>query len=219
MLQVPALSHPEASVMDGLPRHRLSHCPWPAFPAAPATHFAIAHDGSAILLKFFVDEDNPRVTCTKPNDPVYKDSCVEFFISFDNGGSYYNMEWNAAGVCLMMHGPSREDRTPLTPELIRTIGFEAAGTAASPGTASPGNAIPGNASPGNASTGWSLELHIPTSLFIHDKPITLSGMRATANFYKCGDDCPEPHYLAWNNIPTPAPDFHQPRYFGELVFL
>ena len=216
MLQVPVLSKPQgaaggdawSSVMDGLPRHRLSRCPWPAFPAAPVTHFAIAHTGSAILLKFFVDEDNPRITCTTPNDPVYKDSCVEFFISFDNGSSYYNMEWNAAGVCLMMHGPSREDRTPLAPAQIRTIGFEAAGTGAEVG-----------AGTGIANSGWSLALYIPTSLFIHDKPATLSGMRATANFYKCGDDCPEPHYLTWNDISTPAPDFHQPRYFGELVFL
>ena len=199
-------------MMDSLPRHLLDQCPWPAFPAAPATHFAIAHTGSAILLKFFVDEDDPRVTCTKPNDPVYKDSCVEFFLSFDNGGSYYNMEWNAAGVCLMMHGPSREERTPSPPALIRTIGFAAAGPAR-------GSLAPAGGSAAPATLGWSLTLYIPTSLFIHDKLPILSGTHATANFYKCGDDCPEPHYLAWNHIGTPTPDFHQPRYFGQLVFL
>jgi len=139
------------------------------------------------------------------------------------------MEWNAAGVCLMMHGPSREDRTPLAPAQIRTIGFATAGPAGGSLGPAGGSLAPvrgslalagGSAAPAAAATtGWSLALTIPTSIFIHDKLPTLSGIHARANFYKCGDDCPEPHYLAWNDIGTPAPDFHQPRYFGELVFL
>lgn len=198
----PAPSSEEWSlIMDTLARHPLDHSPWQGFTPGPATHFSIAHTNNAILLKYYVDEDTPVVTCFNPNDPVYKDSCVEFFISFDKGPTYYNLEWNAIGTCLIAHGTARNNRDFLPPELIRAIGVDMGRPS-----------LPGR-------PGWSLTLHIPTAIFIHDKQGALSGIRATANFYKCGDDCPEPHYLAWNNILTTAPDFHQPRFFGDLFFL
>ncbi|MBS1606277.1 MAG: hypothetical protein JST42_26700 [Bacteroidetes bacterium] len=201
-IYVPCLSLPQGPpsgekwslLLDGLPRHLLDICPWPEFPLArPVTHFAVAHNKSAIYLKFFVDEVDPRITFTEHNDPVYKDSCVEFFLSLDKGASYYNMEWNAAGVCLMMYGRSRQGRTAVSPALIRSSDL------------------------GVQASGWSLALYIPVSVFGCDSG--LSGMHATANFYKCGDECREPHYIVWNDIRTPAPDFHQPRYFGDLIFL
>lgn len=188
-IQVPRLTNND---LDSLPRHSLDQHPWPAYSAGPATQFSIAHTDTAILLKFFVDETNPQIVYHNTNDPVYKDSCVEFFISFNNGSTYYNMEWNADGVCLMAFGPSKSNRNFLPDTIIKKI-----------------TAIPG----------WPLSLNIPLEVFIHDTPKNLSGTKATANFYKCGDDCPEPHYRAWNNILTPAPDYHQPRYFGELLFL
>jgi hypothetical protein len=111
------------------------------------------------------------------------------------------MEWNAVGTCLIAHGATRNNRDFLPPGLIRTIGIDME-----------------RLSP-PANQGWSLTLHIPAAIFLHEKHASLSGIHATANFYKCGDDCLNPHYLAWNNIPTPFPDFHQPRFFGNLLFL
>jgi hypothetical protein len=189
MIRVPRLANHS---IDDLPHHALDQHPWPAYSAGPATSFAIGHTDTSILLKFFVDEDSPRVTYRQPNDPVYKDSCVEFFISFDKGSSYYNMEWNAAGTCLMAYGATRNNRTLLPGTAIQKI---------------------------LTTPGWPLSLQIPIEVFTHETLGYLSGISATANFYKCGDDCPEPHYRAWNNILTPAPDYHQPRYFGELLFL
>jgi hypothetical protein len=37
-----------------------------------------------------------------------------------------------------------------------------------------------------------------------------------ANFYKCGDETPEPHFLSWNPIDLPKPNFHVPQFFGQL---
>ena len=36
-------------------------------------------------------------------------------------------------------------------------------------------------------------------------------------FYKCGDKTAHPHFLSWNPVGTPAPDFHRPDFFGELI--
>ena len=41
-------------------------------------------------------------------------------------------------------------------------------------------------------------------------------MRAKANFYKCGDKLPVPHFLSWKPINVPAPDFHLPCFLETL---
>jgi hypothetical protein len=193
-----------SSLMDSLFRHSIDHSPWPDFPQEPATSFTIAHIKDAILLKFYVAEPDPRITFYTANDPVYKDSCVEFFISWDAGRTYYNLESNAIGTCLIGYGAGRENRSPLSTELIQTVGHY--------------SSLP-SSSQDEPSTGWSLTLKIPLEIFIHDSITTLPATGAKANFYKCGDDCAAPHYLAWNNIATPSPDFHQSRFFGDLLFL
>jgi len=37
------------------------------------------------------------------------------------------------------------------------------------------------------------------------------------NFYKCGDKTQFPHFGMWSPINMPSPDFHQPKFFGELI--
>ena len=37
-------------------------------------------------------------------------------------------------------------------------------------------------------------------------------------FYKCGDKLQTPHFLSWNPIDLPKPDFHCPAFFGLLQF-
>ena len=46
--------------------------------------------------------------------------------------------------------------------------------------------------------------------------ITLDGQKVRGNIYKCGDKLPVPHFISWSPISTPAPDFHCPRFFGEM---
>jgi hypothetical protein len=61
-------------------------------------------------------------------------------------------------------------------------------------------------------------LSIPYStFFLHDIK-TLEGQTIRANFYKCGDKLQSPHYLSWNPISLPKPNFHCPDFFGILHF-
>ena len=67
-------------------------------------------------------------------------------------------------------------------------------------------------------TFWSLRLVIPVRVLHFSAIRNLSGVEAHANFYKCGDKLKQPHYLSWKPVLTSNPDFHQPKYFGELSF-
>ena len=62
---------------------------------------------------------------------------------------------------------------------------------------------------------WTVAMLIPYDLIGIDRdnvPVSVRG-----NFYKCGDLTAHPHFLSWNPIGTPKPDFHRPEYFGELI--
>ena len=63
---------------------------------------------------------------------------------------------------------------------------------------------------------WKLTVEIPFSLIgiqTDELPTVIK-----ANFYKCGDETAVPHFLSWNHIMTKESDFHQPKFFGELIF-
>jgi hypothetical protein len=115
------------------------------------------------------------------------------------------MEFNAVGTCLMAYGRSRGSRTFISPTLIQTISHY--------------SNIQLSPDANDQRISWSLTLIIPRSVFIHNSITSFSGMGAKGNFYKCGDECITPHYLAWNNILAPGPDFHQPGFFGDLLFI
>ena len=38
------------------------------------------------------------------------------------------------------------------------------------------------------------------------------------NLYKCGDNLSHPHFLSWQPIDTPQPDFHRPEFFAAGKF-
>ena len=65
---------------------------------------------------------------------------------------------------------------------------------------------------------WSLLAIVPISLFVRHELPSLSGLEATGNLYKCGDHLTVPHYVTWNRIESPAPDYHRPEQFGRLSF-
>lgn len=189
--------------LTGIEKHPLAFAPWAdAFPYKPVVDFAIAHGPDALFLQYIVKEKVVQAAFGKANDPVYQDSCVEFFISLDAGATYYNFEFNCIGTVLAAVGPDRKYRTPLPAGLLHTIRWRAV--------------LSGEK--GDGLVHWTLTLSLPFALFLRHPLSSLQGQACRANFYKCGDGLPEPHFLAWSPIDSPQPDFHLPRYFGTLLF-
>ena len=189
--------------LDQVRQEIIDHAPWNAFPYKPQASFAMAYGDSSVYLKFFVEEKHVRAVYSEPNQPVYKDSCVEFFVSFADEPEYYNFEFNCAGTCLLSFGEQRNNRKMTTADLIKSIAFQ---SSIKPTTKK------------DANIGWELTLVIPFAAFQYHKFSSMKGKKCRANFYKCGDDLPEPHFLAWNIINTEEPDFHRPEFFGTLEF-
>ena len=192
------------TAIDKLDKEVIGYTPWSDYDYKPDAGFAIAHSPSFIFLKYYVCEQEVKAVFTKTNDPVYRDSCVEFFICFDDDKNYYNLEFNSDGVCLIGYGSSGENRRLLPIDLIEKI---------------QNLTIKAKSDSVYHQVYWQLTLAIPKEVFCFNPIGALRGKTARANFYKCGDDLAVPHFLAWNNICTEQPDFHQPDFFGELYFL
>lgn len=179
---------------------------WEAsYPYTPSVRAHLWHSGDNLFLSFDVSEKHVAALTDKDNGNVYKDSCVEFFISFDGEG-YYNIESNCIGKILLSHRRSRKiDVEYASPDILKTI-----------------NRVPSlgskpfecKESEGN----WRLTLKIPATSFFKHNFETLEGVKASCNLYKCGDDLPEPHFLSWKPIKTEKPDFHRPEFFGPVSF-
>jgi len=189
-------------MLNQQPRQAIDNAPWQDFAYKPSVTFSIAHGNDAVFLKFFVKEEEVRSTYLHSNDPVYKDSCVEFFISLNNEPNYYNFEFNCMGTCLLAFGKDRT-RTMIPVSTIKKIKHE--------------TYVKNLGDQGLIY--WELTLIIPTEVFVHHDLASFQGLQSKANFYKCGDDLAKPHYLTWNNITAVKPNFHLPEFFAPLNFI
>jgi hypothetical protein len=197
-----------SSLLDEQKKHLIDIEPWPAYPEyidLPKVAFSIAHSGDCIFIKYDVTEHEVLARYKQINDPVYKDSCVEFFIIFDNDKSYYNIEFNRLGTCLGRYGSERENRTSLSIELLKKIRYD--------------RTLNQMKDVDNTAINWTLTVAIPIEVFCYHKFSSIQHKKSRINFFKCGDDLSQPHYLAWNNIIADEPDFHLPQFFGKAEFL
>lgn len=177
---------------------------WPeAFPYRPEVSLDIFHSSDALHLHFRVREQAVRAVCAADREPVWKDSCVEFFFAPREDGLYYNLECSCTGKLYLCIGEGRHDR-----EFLPETAYAGISRHPSLGTGPFGLL--------ERPTSWELRLDIPASTFGLD---TFDGLQARGNFYKCGDALPVPHFLSWAPIQTPAPDFHRPEFFDKLIFV
>jgi hypothetical protein len=179
---------------------------WKGFDYKPDVRIAIAYSNKEIFLKYYITENYFKAEKTESNEMVCEDSCVEFFVSPEDDGIYYNIEFNAIGTCLLGTGYDRATSRRADPQVISGIRrLTSAGT-----------------KPFAEKTGennWTITIAIPFNVFFRHNIKDLKGKTFRANFYKCGDKLSVPHYVTWNPVGTPNPDYHQPGYFGELRFV
>ncbi|MBR6786025.1 MAG: hypothetical protein IKM25_07240 [Clostridia bacterium] len=170
-------------------------------PESYAAVFGVEGEGIHAVLWSF--EDNLRIECTKRDDPVYTDSCLEFFIAPVEGDKrYMNFEVNPKGVYLSQIGEIRENRrfikefTDLKP-VIQPMSIEEDGK-----------------------TAWGYDILLPCEFIsaLYGVDFKLGECTMKGNFYKCADSSVTPHYGAHFPVTTAALGFHNPDCFGNIIF-
>ena len=174
------------------------------FPKLLPVTVHIAHDNQKLYLYYQVEGEELRTVNTKDFMPVWEDSCVEFFMQRKGEKTYRNFEFNAHGVLLASKRESKENAEELAEGLMASIQRFAI--------------IEHVYKDGAQLSNWTLYAAIPKEAlgFLADE--NLSEQIIGANFYKCGDETNEPHFISWNAIDMPKPNFHVPQFFGELIF-
>lgn len=184
-------------------RYPINKNRWSSQQIAAKTLVEISFYKESVILKYEVEEPSILATNTFYNSPVYQDSCVEFFVSFDQK-KYYNFECNCIGTLLGQYGEGRDGRIFIDAETLSRINV-------SPSLGRDSFPLK------TGGFSWKVELNIPKEVFCFSDVEDLSTVEMYGNFYKCGDNLPDRQYLSAFPIHTEKPDFHQPLFFVKLV--
>ena len=117
----PELKEISASLDEQKERFRIDTINWEGFNYKPEVEFSIAYSEKEIFLKYYITENYFKAEKTETNQMVCEDSCVEFFVSPEDDGIYYNLEFNGIGTILLGTGTGRENSTRANPEIISKI--------------------------------------------------------------------------------------------------
>lgn len=156
-------------------------------------------EGKGFALHMHCDETEPKAIYSNYNDPVYKDSCLEFFVSFNaNSPLYMNFEMNSNGAFLSAVRTDRKNKTPID-RLCELPEVKSSRDA----------------------NGWSVDVFfgLETIGKLFGECTFEKGSTFKGNFYKCGDETLHPHFGMWSPIDLPSADFHRPEFFGTFVIV
>lgn len=176
---------------------------WQEYPYRPEAAFRIVATDKGFVINYRVDEESVAAVADGDCGHVWEDSCVEFFSSPTDDGTYYNVECNCAGTVLVAAGKDRNARTFAPAEVLQSIQrWSSLGRE--------------NFSERPCEGPWQVVLLVPYSVYFQHDIKSVEGMTIRANFYKCGDNLKTPHFLSWNPIAVANPDFHRPEHFGAI---
>ncbi len=179
--------------------HRLTHYHWESDPPyRPNTYFKMGVVGEDLVATLKCYEENTRAVFENRDDPIYRDSCLEFFVApIESREEYINVEMNSKGTFLCEFGKGKYDRV-----FVSTL------TESSPIV----EAFKGEDVQGGY---WGVTVKL-TKAFLRGlyKTESIDFTTVKANFYKCGDDCEIQHYLSFSPVTTLPPGFHNPECFA-----
>ena len=174
----------------------------------PETRFRLQYDDAGLYGLFSVRDRYVRCVAEKFQDPVCRDSCVEFFVQPSSSVGYLNFEFSAAGIMLAQRHIRRSDKDdvrPLSADDVADVRIF--------------HSLP-DRTDGEITEAIRYELgfFLPFSLFAatFNAPVPASGTAWRGNVYKCGDDTSHPHWASWQ--PVRRLNFHDPDCFGNLEF-
>ena len=179
-----------------IPVASIGHSLWTENPGITAEG-QLCYDEERLYVHMKAVEKEIRAVYTAPLSPVFLDSCLEFFFRLEGSGNYFNFEINPNGCLCVQYGPDRRDRINIVRNDEREY-FDIR--------------------TGRTSEGWEVFYSIPLGFIrlFHPGYVFTGGL--TANLYKCGDETPRSHFLAWKPVQTLKPDFHRPEFFGRRRF-
>lgn len=164
----------------------------------PEAHAQMAYlDSYGLIIRLVAYEKNPLRRYKVENDPVYKDSALEFFVSFPPyKNRYMNFEVNALGTLLSGFGYDGQKR-PLSEITKYKVEIK--------------TEILENY--------WTVLMKIPLELISDVFKITSlkSGDDFKCNFYKISEDKSIEHYASWSEITSDLPNFHLIDFFGKAI--
>lgn len=199
----------EKSIWDHAKTAEIACFPWDQNGYKPKSEAKVLYTEKGLHVYMISYENKITATYTKMNDPVYRESCMEFFIKPNPGKDdrYLNFEFNALGTLNLGLGKDRFGRQAIQESELE--GFK----------------IWASVNKGNINDYcgpfWTLRFFIPFDFMEKyvGKINIESGTEMYGNFYKCGQVVEYPHYGSWNEIISNQPDFHRPEHFGKLILV
>lgn len=168
------------------------------YPTDVAAYGQLAYGPDRLYVHLHADERQQRAENRGLLDQPCEDSCLEFFFRpVAEDPRYLNIEMNPNRCLYLGIGTGRDDLTRLLP---------------------PGGADQLHAHVERSEAHWDLYYELPYALLRLFFPDFTPSGTITGNFYHCGDLTVQEHYLSWNPLTCPDPDFHRPEYFGQLHF-
>lgn len=172
------------------------------FPTHMPVSVRAAHDGVKLYLYYEITGEEVRAANTNDFGSVWEDSCVEFFMQREGETVYRNFECNIIGAMLASCREVGEDAQKMPSHIMETIYRH--------------SSIQQRFEDGKQVCDWTMYIEIPKEALGFSESEVLKGEYIRANFYKCGDKTPSTHFISWNAIDLPSPNFHVPQFFGLL---
>ncbi len=178
-----------------LPEAKINQFPWTR-DYTPECAARVGWNKQGLHVLMYACEETIRCEETRVGGDVYRDSCLEFFLSPDAASlKYVNIEANPRGVVHMGLGDSRYNRQVFS---VIPEGFDITHSE-------------------HRGAWWAISYTVPASFILEHFGVTLaSGLNMRGNFYSCGDAA-RIHYGMFKGFDLPEPDYHRPELFADIL--